>query len=171
MTKNNHIYLTLQIKKNIETKGLILNIHFDPTAPNISSENEAIYWYPTSDELDFISEVFDLVKRRTPQQTMNEGSDFATQDDEKTINYQTRSPSEIRITPPSDSVIEVAIDPDSTQSIENIEMDEKIFVQADEKKIDEIIKRKKSGFSKEYVIETGEKSRIDLMLKQKKKKE
>lgn len=171
MAKNDHIYITLQIEKKLETKALVLSIHFDTNAPNFSTENEIMNWNPTSDELDFISEVFDLVKRRTSQQTMNEEGELTTPDDEKTFDYQTHHSSEIRITPPSDSVIEVAIDPDSTQHIKKTEIDEKIFIQADEKKIDEIIKRKKSGFNEEYVIESGEKSRIDRMLKQKKKKE
>jgi hypothetical protein len=170
MIKNDQIYITLQIEKNLETKTLVLSVHFDTNAPNFSTENERMNWNPTSDELEFISEVLDLLKRRTPQHTSEEG-DLTTPDVEKTIDNQNHHSSEIMITPPSDSVIEVVIEPDSTQHIKKTEIDEKIFVQADEKKIDEIIKRKKSGFSEEYVIESGEKSRIDHMLRQKKRKE
>lgn len=171
MIKNENIFITLQIEKNFETKGLILNIHFDSTAPNCTIENEVMHWNPTVDELDFISEVCELLTRRTNQRTMNEEGNFAAPLEEKTIDYQSHRSSEIRITPPTDSVLDVAIDPDSTQHLKKTEIDEKIFVQADEKKIDEIIRRKKSGFSEEYLIESGEQSNIDRMLKQKKKKD
>jgi hypothetical protein len=128
-------------------------------------------WNPTLDELDFISEVFNILTGRPHQRTTTEEAEPTQPFTDSTTYQQPHNSSEIRITPPSDSVLEVAIDPGQTQHLKNTEIDEKIFVQADEKKIDEIIKRKKSGFTEEYVIESDDKSRIDRMLKQKKKKE
>jgi len=171
MIKNDNIFITLQIEKNYETKALVLNIHFDTTAPNFSIENEVMRWNPTPDELDFISEVFNLITGRTHQQTITEEAEPTQPFIDSTTYQQPHNSSEIRITPLSDSVLEVAIDPGQTQHLKKTEIDEKIFIQADEKKIDEIIKRKKLGFTEEYVIESDDKSRIDRMLKQKKKKE
>jgi hypothetical protein len=171
MIKNKNIFITLQIEKNHQTNTLVLNIHFDSTAPNFSIENEIMHWNPTPDELDFISEVFERITGHTNQRTTTKEPEPTQPFIDTTTDQQPHHLSEMGISTPSDSVIEIAIDPDETQHLKKTELDEKIFIQADEKKIDEIIKRKKSGFSEEYVIESGDKSRIDRMLKQKKKKE
>jgi hypothetical protein len=55
--------------------------------------------------------------------------------------------------------------------IKKKESAEKIFVQADEKTIDEVLKRKKTSAEEEIIIESGEKTLIDKVLRQKKKKE
>jgi hypothetical protein len=62
------------------------------------------------------------------------------------------------------------MDPEVLPHLAKSDAEEKIFIQADEKKIDEIIKRKKAGFSEEFVIESNDKTKLDRMLKQKKKK-
>jgi hypothetical protein len=51
----------LQIQKDLESKKLLLSVQFDKNAPNFSTENDTIFWYPTCDEIDFIAEVFELI--------------------------------------------------------------------------------------------------------------
>jgi hypothetical protein len=162
MLKNQNIFISLQIEKNLETKALVLNIHFDTNAPNFFTENKVMHWNPTSDEIDFVSEVVDLLSHREYQHTSAAESTPHVPSDERTTPQETY--------PSSDSAIDEAIDPEVIPHLAKSETEEKIFIQADEKKIDEIIKRKKSGFSEEFVIESNDKSRIDRMLKQKKKK-
>ena len=162
MLKNQNIFISLQIEKNLETKALVLNIHFDTNAPNFFIENKVMHWNPTSDEIDFVSEVVDLLSHREYQRTSDaEGTPRAPSDERTTpqVTY-----------PSSDAAVDEAINPEVIPHLAKSEADEKIFIQADEKKIDEIIKRKKSGFSEEFVIESNDKSKLDRMLKQKKKK-
>jgi hypothetical protein len=78
--------------------------------------------------------------------------------------------SEIRFPPVEDDIaIEETPDVGSSR-IKNKENDERIFFQADESKIDEILNRKKQVKREDYVTKSGKKILIDRMLKQKKKK-
>jgi hypothetical protein len=47
MKKNENIFISLQIQKDLESKKLMLSVQFDKNAPNISTESETIVWYPT----------------------------------------------------------------------------------------------------------------------------
>jgi hypothetical protein len=50
------------------------------------------------------------------------------------------------------------------------ELDEKVFIQADERKIDEILKRKKQMARDQDTQDTDEKAYVDKLMKQKKKR-
>jgi hypothetical protein len=163
MLKNKNIFISLQIEKNPEDDSLVLNIHLDSNAPNFSMEHDDIHWNPTFDEIDFISEVVNLLTNHANQGMMEEHSTEVELGDERHSIPQTPQP--------GDSDLEKINDSDIAPHLSKTDQDEKIFIQADEKKIDEIIQRKKAGFSEEFVIESNNKSRIDRMLKQKKKKE
>jgi hypothetical protein len=60
-------------------------------------------------------------------------------------------------------------DPETSHSDER-ESEDRVFIQADEKKIDEILKRKKQMAREQDVQDTDEKALIDRMMKQKKKR-
>jgi hypothetical protein len=162
MLKNQNIFVSLQIEKNLKTNALVLNIHFDTSAPNFFIENNVMHWNPTSDEIDFVTEVVDLLNHHEYHRPSNTDSTPYIPSEEKATPPVT--------IPPSDPAVDEAIDPDVIPHLAKVEPEEKIFIQADEKKIDEIIKRKKAGFSEEFVIESDDKTKIDRMLKQKKKK-
>lgn len=172
MMKNDNIFIILQIQKDQESKVLFLNIQLDKAAPNFSIQDETITWCPTFDEIDFITEAFELIRGykgqgKTPDNV--EHSEFITETT-NTVKSDRHS-SETRIAPPSDdSVIEVAADVGSSHTKKKT-TENNIFVQADDKTIDEVLKRKKPGAGEDHVIESGEKTLIDRMLKQKKKKE
>jgi len=171
MKKNENIFISLQIQKDQESKKLLLSVQFDKNAPNFSTETHTIIWYPTCEEIDFITEAFELFGwAESPEKVIEEPQNTTTSPEEITMNYSHRS-SEIRIAPLEDDLaaIEVTADLESS-STKNEENDEKIFVQTDVKKIDEILKRKKLIVKEDYVTESGEKKFIDRMLKQKKKK-
>ena len=171
MKKNENIFISLEIQKDLESKGLLLSIQFDKNAPNFLQENEMISWCPTCDELDFITEAFNLIGGNKIQiqekEEIQQDNDISSEVDG--ANYSHRS-SEIRIAPlPNNMGIEETEDLRTLHSKEK-EQDEKVFIQADEKKIDEILKRKKHVARDEYNQDTDEKAIIDRMMKQKKKK-
>jgi hypothetical protein len=168
--KNENIFISLQIKKDLESKGLLLSVQFDKNAPNITLENETINWCPSSDEIDFIIEAFELIGgNKTQKKVIDEPQDLNIPPEEDTTDYSHRS-SEIRIAPlPNDMDLEVTEELGSSR-IKKKDNEESVFIQADEKKIDEILKRKKPIVKDDYATDSGEKTIIDRMLKQKKKK-
>ncbi len=170
MKKNENIFITLQIQKDQESKALCILVQFDKNAPNFSLEEEAIIWRPTSDELGFIAEAFNLIGGYSNEvKAMGNMQQNDNTREPTTIDPPYHS-SEIRVAPPSDdTVIEVATDEGSSY-IKKKPTEDRIFVQADDKTIDEALKRKK-GIDEDYGIESSEKTLIDRMLKQKKKKE
>lgn len=167
MKKNENIFISLELQKNLDLKALMLRVQFDRNAPNFSEENESISWSPTVDELDFIKEAFELIGCNTVQimdvkETQEVDSPPAL--GLETAEHSHRS-SEIRIAPlPNDLTTEVPEGPRSSH-LKRKEDEEKIFIQADEKKIDEILKRKKQQYETDDETEI-----VDKMMKQKKKK-
>ncbi len=63
MKRPDNIYVSLQLDKDQESGELVLNIQFDKNAPNFFTEKGVISWYPTSEELHFVSEAFDAIAR------------------------------------------------------------------------------------------------------------
>jgi hypothetical protein len=170
MKKNENIFISLEIQKDLESKSLVLSVQFDRNAPNFSEENESISWFPTCDEIDFITEAFELIGGNKVQlQEREEIQDVDISPETDTPDYSHRS-SEIRIAPlPNNMSIDLTEEVGPAQSRDK-EDEERIFIQADEKKIDEILKRKKHLVKEQYATDSDEKTIIDKMVKQKKKK-
>jgi len=171
MKRNENIFISLEIQKDLDTKGLLLSIQFDRNAPNFHQENEMISWCPTSDELDFITEAFTILGSNTlpmpEKEEVEQEVEIPSEMDQS--NYSHRS-SEIRIAPlPSNMRLEEAEEPETTHSREK-DMEEKVFIQADERKIDEILKRKKQMSKNQDAQDSDEKALVDKMMKQKKKR-
>jgi hypothetical protein len=171
MKRNENIYISLEIQKDLDAKGLLLSIQFDRNAPNFHQENEVISWCPTSDELDFIKEAFNLLGGNTMplpvKEVVEQEVEVPSEMDQS--NYSHRS-SEIRIAPlPNNMRLEEAEEPETTYSREK-DLDEKVFIQADERKIDEILKRKKQMSRNQNTAQNEDKVLIDKMMKQKKKR-
>jgi len=172
MKKNENISISLQIQRDKETNGMILGVKFNKDAPNFLLDNDNITWFPTGDEIGFITDAFQLIEgSKEKKKTEQEPSPLVRHPEEDTTAEPSAHSSEIRIPPlPDDPIIDISNNSGTVQP-KNDDIDEKIFVQADDKKIDEVLKRKRPGIDEEYIIESGEKTIIDRMLKQKKKKE
>jgi hypothetical protein len=170
MKRNENIFISAEIKKDWESKKLMPSVRFDKTAPNVLTECDTIVWYPTCDEIDFIAEVFDLIRGvRYLKKIIEKPQNTTTLSGENTTDSSYHS-SEMRIPPlEDDRTMEVRADVRSSR-INDKRDNEKIFFQADEKKIDEILNRKKMVTKEDCVMESGEKTLIDRMLKPKKKK-
>jgi hypothetical protein len=63
MKRPDNIYVSLQLDKDQASGELVLNIQFDKNAPNFFTDKGNICWYPTTEELDFVSEAFDAIAR------------------------------------------------------------------------------------------------------------
>jgi len=63
MKKPENIFVSLQLRKDQTSGGLLLDIHFSKEAPNVSVDQETVSWCPTIEELDFIGEVFELIAK------------------------------------------------------------------------------------------------------------
>jgi hypothetical protein len=170
MKKSENIFISLQIQKDLESKKLLLSVQFDKNAPNFSTESDTIIWCPTCDEIDFIAEAFELIGGiECPETVEKEQQNITSPSEDIAIDHLHRF-SEIRSTPLEDDIaIELTAGLGSS-CIKDKKNDEKIFIQADEKKIDEILKRKKPVAKKVYVTKSGERTLVNRMLKQKKKK-
>lgn len=155
----------------METKKLLISVHFNKNARNFLIENETIVWYPTYDELDFITEALELFGGvKHPEKFIEKSQNTLTPSQETFIDYPHNS-SEMHINPvENDIAIEVTADSESSLTRDK-ENDEKIFFKTDENKIDEILNRKKQVSKENYITKSGEKIFIDTIVKQKKKKQ
>jgi hypothetical protein len=170
MKKNENIFIALELQKNGESNGLLLSVQFDRNAPNFFEENNILNWCPTRDELSFIKEAFDLIGGNTAFEKQPNKTEEVEETPSmmETTEYSHRS-SEIRIAPlPNNMTLEVEEGGGSRQR--DREDEEKIFIQADEKKIDEILKRKKNAEKEQLDAASEDKELIDKIMKQKKKK-
>jgi hypothetical protein len=170
MKKNENIFISLEIQKDIESKGLFLSVVFDRNAPNFSFENETITWLPTIDELDFIKEAFEIMGGNQVQlKEIEEPQEIENPLELDATEHSHRS-SEIRIAPLPNNIILDETENLKPSCLKNKGNEEKIFIQADERKIDEILQRKKNATKRQFDRDLDDKALIDKMMKQKKKK-
>jgi len=144
MKEHNNIYVKIQIEKNQDSGDLRIRTFFDPNAPNFFRDKDGISWCPTQEEIDFINESSGLIpKHRSKDTHAIKKQKLGTLDkDVKESDFK--------------------------QLADEKDKGEKIFVAADEKTIDELLKRKKDD-SGGFIVETSEESVVDKVLKQKKK--
>jgi hypothetical protein len=72
MGKNNNIFVKLLVEKDTISKNLALNVHFDSDTPNFYIEKNAIFWFPTTDELDLVNEAFEMLSKYKFQRKIKE---------------------------------------------------------------------------------------------------
>lgn len=174
MNKNDNIFVNLQIEKDKHSGELIFNVQFDKSSPNFSVDKDIIKWLPTFEEIDFIVEAFELISK-------NKGKVIKTK---HKINDHKSSPSEDdNPETPSNDLPETEVTSFNSLDVGNEdekssltddsekEKDEKkIFKQADDKTIDEMLKRKKTDSDEGLITDTDEKTIVDRVLLRQKKK-
>ena len=79
MKKNENIFVKLQIEKNTNSGKLALNVHFDSDTPNFYADRNSINWYPTSEELNFVNEAFELLSDHKFKSKNSEEKKITTQ--------------------------------------------------------------------------------------------
>ncbi len=173
MDDTENIYIKVQIEKDLHTKKFMLKIQFDQNAPNFTFEKNNVIWTPTEEEVNFIVESFEMITRFAKNQGAHQLNALrATKEATPQIRSESsfheayekkKSPSnplELDIVNQSEKIIPP---PEKTN-------EERMFVQADEKTIDEIIKKKNIDYSEGLIVESDEKDAIDRVLRQKMKK-
>lgn len=67
MKKQENIYVSLQLDKDVSSGEIVLHIQFDRNAPNFYTNKNTISWSPTNEELDFINEAFGMLSKKKNQ--------------------------------------------------------------------------------------------------------
>ena len=71
MSNNRRLDIKLQMEKDPDSGNILLDICFNKNAPNISFTDEAIFWNPTSEEMNFVNEIFTLMKQSSKSRLTN----------------------------------------------------------------------------------------------------
>jgi len=173
MSKNNNIFVKLQIERDQNSGNLLLNVHFDKSAPNFWTDKDDISWSPTLEEIDFIEETFGLIPKhkghiqnRPKQSKTQKTASPSEKSEEKSIPETTEAKTEDLETPKQENEAEES-PPSDEQPKDN---ESKVFVQANEETIDEVLKRRSGDLDDALIVEADEKTIIDRVLRQKKKK-
>ncbi len=174
MVKNDNIFVKIQIEKDRHSGNLLLNIHFNKDAPNFSTDNNDISWSPTFEEINFIEETFEMISNCKSHNTLHR---------DKIKNYESSLPLEKETEGPPEVETETkteTFEHEKTDDAENIpspttkpeynDDERKIFVQANEETIDEVLKRRTGVIDDGLIVEADEKTILDKVLKQKKRK-
>lgn len=171
MGKNDNIFVKLQIEKNNQSGNLTMGIYFDKNAPNFSTEEDILNWSPTVEEMDFIVETFEMISN-CKSQYHRYGYNVKNNETSLSINKEPEEPSTVKTE--SNIVADEPFNVDNETeenhpelNTESEEIDEKIFVQANEENFEEALKRKKGESAEEFIGEADEKTIIDKVLKQK----
>ena len=123
------ILFSLAIEKDTETNTLLLQVLFPHGAPNVTLTKTAVAWYPTAEELEFLNEAYSIIATSQPaplepevepEHHLNDGHD----------------PS-IRGTATEEEIHAAATKKTMAEQ-------EQVFVQVDEKLIDEALRRRKN---------------------------
>ena len=61
MTKDNSIFIKIEITRDKKTGKLNIITHFDKNAPNFYEDKNGFYWIPTEEEKDLLNDSFDLM--------------------------------------------------------------------------------------------------------------
>jgi len=177
LTKQKKIYITFQLEKDLDSNMLYIKAVFDPTAPNIEKEKDTYIWKPTFDEIDLLNEVFSLLPQHqqapvtpTPYNSEEEQQKKdAMEVIEKVLPAadEQEEPEESKEQPQEEQIeAETKEEPTKEKQVEVVNGDG-VLVAADDKTIDEIVKRKKDGTLKE----ASEDSILEKILRQKKRGE
>jgi hypothetical protein len=67
MKRQENIYVSLQLEKDVTSGELLITIQFDRNAPNFFTNKNMFSWCPTTEELDFINEAYGVLTKGKPQ--------------------------------------------------------------------------------------------------------
>ncbi|MCX6666044.1 MAG: hypothetical protein NT038_08330 [Euryarchaeota archaeon] len=161
MGKQNNIYVKIQIEKDDLSGNLALRTQFDVNAPNFFQDNDQISWCPTTEEIEFLNETFNLISTKKRKSCIVNNNDELSIVEETidTISKEKKNDSmhqeSEQLTGPLSQSPPLQADAGG------------IIVSSDAKALDEIIKRKEGREG--VMVEADEETIVDKVLKQKKK--
>ena len=180
-----NIHVKVELDRNPETKAIQLKTIFDLKAPNVSNDKKNFTWEPTSEEISFLFQAFNVFPSSSQKQTFK-----VTEEPEKNKHVETtdkasseleeipdkeeqREPFEEEVTP-NEETPSSETESDKSDESEDDEFDKKpqdrVLIAADAKTIDEIVKRKRGNGDVTFK-EANDDSILDKILRQKKKGE
>jgi hypothetical protein len=176
MGETENVFIKLQIEKDYNSGDLMLVLNFDKNAPNFSTDTDTIRWAPTFEEMDLVMETYKItskkknrvercdeeVKNIIPFPHSDDKTEVSSSDEFSERKNDTFEPLEENIDfkeSPSESVLDKKDD------------DEEVFVQADDKTIDAALKRESVDVDDALLLDKGDKSIIDQVLKKRGKTE
>ncbi len=169
MDRDDNVFIKLQIEKSRHAEGLMLTINFDKNAPNFSIDKNMISWTPTFEELDFVIETFEIISKRKnledrhPEEIRDDAAHFPS-DPKTEDSFSKSSEKKIATFEPLKGGFDVIRN--SRDSYSEKKDDEKeIFVQVDNKTIDEALKKKGVDVEEALILDEDDKGIIDRMLK------
>jgi hypothetical protein len=177
LAKQKNIYIAFQLEKNVESDSLYIKAVFDPSAPNIKKTKDTLIWKPFYEEIDLMNEVFSLL----PNQQVAPFEHLKPHGEEQRKPIKDVPEVIEKILPGAKAEKEPTSDSGEEQKLkefeEPLESEEekqqevtngdKVLVAADDKTIDEIVKRKREGTLKE----ASDDSILEKILRQKKRGE
>jgi len=169
MDHNHNVFIKLQIEKNQHSKGLMIKINFDRDAPNFSIDERGINWTPNFEELDFVIETYEVISNN--KNKIEKSNDEIKNTIPEDLPYNDKEEYKSEPFKRKTSVFEplkgeIDFKNDQTDPVfEKREEEKEIFVQADDKTIDDALKRKGVGVGEALILDKEDKSIIDKMLK------
>jgi len=172
MVKNDNIYVKLQIEKDNQSGGLTLGIYFDKNAPNFTIEKSGMNWSPTLEELEFIFETFDLVSSKKDKNFFHNPKTKHNTHNSNSENDSFELPgNELEKDMEVEPITSTPMGNNDQNFLDNVDKEEeRIFVQADEKLIDEALKRKQAEQDEQFSTNSNDKSKLDRVLRDRIKK-
>ncbi|MFO7678023.1 MAG: hypothetical protein R6V50_06565 [Thermoplasmatota archaeon] len=168
MENEGNIFIKIQIEKSKTSNNFILTLNFDRNAPNFLADANQTCWAPTSQEMDFLIDMFQMVSKNnnffqrkdiqvkemvysTKDKSQNSNSNDMKQIDssenkpkireEETISENRDSISDMNEIEKKDESFVQVNDKISDEDFSNKKKDKNVFVQIDDKKIDEFFEK------------------------------
>lgn len=63
MTKDDNVYIKVEVGRNPDTGKLCIMTRFDSDAPNFFDEENGFSWSPTLEERQFLNEAFKMIRK------------------------------------------------------------------------------------------------------------
>lgn len=174
MDERENVFIKLQIEKDYNSGDLMLVLNFDKNAPNFSTNTDTIRWAPTFEEIDLVMETYKIIskKKNRVKRCDEEIKDiilFPHSDDKTEVSSPDEtSEQKIDTFEPLEENIDFKESP-SKSVLDKKDNDEEVFIQADGKIIDAMLKRESVDTDESLFLDESDKSIIDRTLKKREK--
>lgn len=181
MSKEDNIYIRLEVSKDKDTNELVITTRFDPSASNFFKDENGYIWLPTEEEIKFINDAFELMpteksrnitKDKKPAKAVEKRVEkVETYKPEVEVEEKTEESSpfgrKTAAKKEEETVFEVTGEEASEEHPKSTkELDEGVIVRADDSAIERALKKEDEDNS---IKEVDEQTIIDKVLSQKKK--
>jgi hypothetical protein len=181
MAKDDKIHIKLEICRDEASNKLMIMTHFDNNAPNFFKDNDGYFWMPTMEEKNLINEAFELMPASSmtptpPKSTPKPPEKQEIPPPEEVKPEEPPMPDKKEETPPLEKTsesdaFEVTDEEPKTENppADSNEEEKGFLVEADDKAIEDAIRKHGKSNEDESIVEADEQTIIEKVLSQKKK--